>query len=90
MKKEQYAGVQSHESELLSQSKAPLSPLFLDQTEAEKSFFGDWASPLSQGLDDCPPPPPTHLSERLDPPLSVTSSTRYSELAGLYGIQFKI
>ena len=36
----------------------PLSPLFLDQTEAEKSFFWDWASPLSQGLDDCPPPPP--------------------------------
>ena len=64
----------------------PLSPLFLDQTEAEKSFFGDWASPLSQGLDDCP----LHLSERLDRPLSVTSSTRYSELAGSYGIQFKI
>ena len=67
----------------------PLSPLFLDQTEAEKSFFWDWASPLSQGLGDYPPPPP-HLSERLDPPLSVTSSTRYSELAGSYGIQFKI
>ena len=39
----------------------PLSPLFLDQTEAEKSFFWALASPLSQGLDDrrpSPPPPP--------------------------------
>ena len=38
----------------------PLSPLFLDQTEAEKNFFWDWAYPLSQGLDDCPPHPPPH------------------------------
>jgi len=34
--------------------------LFLDQTEArraEKKFFGDWAPPLSKGLDDRPLPP---------------------------------
>ena len=68
----------------------PLSPLFLDQTEAEKNFFWDWAYPLSQGLDDCPTPPPPPLSKGLDPTVSVTSSTRYSELAGSYGIQFKI
>ena len=44
-------------------------PLFLDQTE--KNFFGDRASPLSQGLDDRPPPfpPPPPLCECLDPPL---------------------
>ena len=44
-------------------------PLFLDQTEArrvEKNFF-ETAAPLSQGLDDRPPPLP--LSEGLDPPL---------------------
>ena len=37
-------------------------PLFLDQTEAQraqKNFFGDWPPPLSQGLDDRSPPPPT-------------------------------
>ena len=35
-------------------------PLFLDQTEdqrVEKKFFSD-RPPLSQGLDDHPPPPP--------------------------------
>ena len=35
-------------------------PLFLDQTEdqrVEKKFF-ETAPPLSQGLDDRPPPPP--------------------------------
>ena len=45
-------------------------PLFFDQNEtqrAEKNFFGD-RTPLSQGLDERPPPPPT-LSEGLDPPL---------------------
>ena len=49
----------------------PAPPLFLDQTEAwraEKKFFLDHSSPLFQGLDDCPPPPPT-LSEGLDLPL---------------------
>ena len=43
-------------------------PLFLDQNEArraEKNFFE--TAPLSQGLDDCSPPP---LSESLDPPLA--------------------
>ena len=51
--------------------KAPLPPLFLDQTEARKAvkiFVWDWASPLiwgSGGLDDpapfgSPPPPPPH------------------------------
>ena len=40
----------------------PAPPLFLDQTE--KIFFGDRASPLSQGLDDrLPPFPPPPLSE---------------------------
>ena len=37
------------------------TPLILDQTEArkaEKKFFCDRASPLSQGLDDRPSPPP--------------------------------
>ena len=38
----------------------PPHPLFLDQTEAqraEKTFFGDRASPvLSQSLEDRPPP----------------------------------
>ena len=34
-------------------------PLFLDENEvrrAEKKFFGRPSPPLSQGLDDCPPP----------------------------------
>ena len=35
--------------------------------EGPKRFFGDWVSPLSQGLDD--PPPLRPLSECLDPPL---------------------
>ena len=39
--------------------------LFLDQTEAKpdglKKFFGDWARPLSQGLDDRVPPSPPYL-----------------------------
>ena len=35
-------------------------PLFLDQTEARRApqKFLETAPPLSQGLDDCPPPPP--------------------------------
>ena len=43
--------------------------LFLDQTgaqTAEKIFFWDRVPLLSQGLNDCAPPP---LSEGLDPPL---------------------
>ena len=59
----------------------PPSPLFLDQTETRKAvkiFVCDWASPLIWG------------SGGLDPPLPVTSSTTYSELAGSYGIQLKI
>ena len=46
-------------------------PLFLDQTEdqrVEKKFFSD-RPPLSQGLDDHPPPPPT-LSEGRGPSCS--------------------
>ena len=48
--------------------KGPGPPLFLDQTEApraEKKFFWDRASPVSQGLDDRAPA----LSECLDSPL---------------------
>ena len=39
----------------------PRPPLFLDQNEArraEKKLFWGWAPTLSQGMDDCPPPPP--------------------------------
>ena len=36
--------------------------------EGSKKFFWRPASPLCQGLDDCPPSP-TPLSEGLDPPL---------------------
>ena len=44
-----------------------LSPLFLDQTEAqraEKLFFGDWPPRLSKGLDKSPltPTPTTSIS----------------------------
>ena len=43
-------------------------PLFLDQTEARrpKKIFLENTPPLSQGLDDRPPP---SLAEGLDPPL---------------------
>ena len=45
-------------------------PLFLDQNEArraeKKIFEAGHLPPLSQGLDDRPPPP---LSEGLSPPL---------------------
>ena len=44
-------------------------PLILDQTEAQKNFF-ETTCPLSQGLDDRTPPPPTPLSEGLDLPLN--------------------
>ena len=43
--------------------------LFLHQTEArkaEKKIFGDWAIPLSKGMDDRAPPP---RSGGLDPPV---------------------
>ena len=50
----------------------PSPPLIFRQTEAqraEKTFFGDRASPaLSQSVDDRPPPP-LFLSESLDPSL---------------------
>ena len=49
------------------QARGPAPLLFLDQTDVwrvENNFFWDWP-PLSQGLDDCPPPPP----EGLDLPL---------------------
>ena len=57
----------------------PPPPLFLDQTEAqrtEKTFFLDRIpSPLSKGLDD-----PRFLSEGLDPPLIVYSPTSMCDL----------
>ena len=43
-------------------------PLYLDQIEAEKYFFGRPRPLLPQGLDDHPPTPPL-LSEGLHPPL---------------------
>ena len=49
------------------QGRGPGPPLFSDQNEArmaEKKFFGD-RPPLSQDLDDPPPPP----SEGLDLPM---------------------
>ena len=54
------------------QGTGPATPLFLDQTEArkvEKKILLETCSPLSQGLDDRPQPPPPPLSEGLDPPL---------------------
>ena len=67
----------------------------LDQTEARRAvkilletgpppYLRVWMTAAPQ------PPLPPPLSEGMDPPVSVTSSTRYSELAGSYGIQFKI
>ena len=47
----------------------PGSPLIFRlklSRKGRKHLFGDRPSPLSQCLDDCPPPP---LSEGLDPPL---------------------
>ena len=54
--------------------EGPPPPLFFDQNEARRTEknFGETAPPLSQGLDDPSPPPPTPLSEGLDPPLSRT------------------
>ena len=48
----------------------PAPRLILDQNEArraEKHFFEPALPPLSEGLDDRPPLPPT-LSESMDPP----------------------
>ena len=68
----------------------------LDQTEVRRAV----KVPLETGpppylrvwMTAAPHPPPPHppLSEGMDPPMSVTSSTRHSELKGSYGIQFKI
>ena len=41
-------------------------PLFLDENEGQKKFFLRPGPPLSQGLDDRPPP----LSDGLNPPLN--------------------
>ena len=52
-------------------SRGPDTPLFLVETEArgaEKQFFWDPPSPLSQALHDHAPPP---LSEGLDLPLVI-------------------
>ena len=48
--------------------------LHLKLQGSNKFFFGDWASPLSQGLDD---PRPLPLSECLDPPLQKTVKSAY-------------
>ena len=68
----------------------------LDQTEVRRAvkipletgpppYLRVWMTAAPQ-----PPPPTPPLSEGMDPPVSVTSSTRHSELEGSYGIQFKI
>ena len=57
-------------------------PFFLDQTEAqraEKNFF-ETGPPLSQGLDDRPPPSPP-LSEGLDPPMGMILLLDYFPLS---------
>ena len=64
----------------------PPPPLFLDQTEArraEKNFFWDRGPPLSQGLDDRPPPSPSPslLSEGLDPPMGMILLLDYFPLS---------
>ena len=46
----------------------PGPPLLLDQTEAprgKKIFFWRLPPRLLKGLDDCPPPPPSPLSQLL-------------------------
>ena len=51
-------------------------PLIFGQTEArraEKPFFQTAPLPLSQGLDD---PPPPSLSEGVDPPLDLTPESQ--------------
>ena len=54
------------------------TPLILDQTEArkaEKKFFCDRASPLSQGLDDRPSPPPNPLILRSGSATALSTET---------------
>ena len=54
------------------------TPLILDQTEArkaEKKFFCDRASPLSQGLDDRPSPPPHPLILRSGSATALSTET---------------
>ena len=58
--------------------RGPGPPLFLDQTDAQRVEIKCFLRPgplLSQGLDDRPPPP-TPLSEGLDPPLNVMPSVQ--------------
>lgn len=57
----------------------PLLPLFLDQTKARRAEKTT-PTPLSQGLDDRPAPPP--LSENLDPPLGGTTFVERFNLKG--------
>ena len=47
--------------------------LHLKLEGSNKFLFGDWASPLSQGLDDPHPP----LSQGLDPPLQKKMKSGY-------------
>lgn len=55
--------------------QVPTLPLFLDQTEPRKAVKKILRppSPLSQGLSDSTPPPPT-LSVDLDPPQICTQN----------------
>ena len=61
----------------------PGSPLFLDQTEAQKAEKHFWdQDPLHQGLDDRPPPTPPPLSEGLDPPLDCDTQVKWKTRLG--------
>ena len=58
-------------------------PLFLDQTEARRAppKFLETAPPLSQGLDDCPPPIPGAGGWPPPPPPRIWRSESTTELA---------
>ena len=47
--------------------EGPGGPASSPLDQREEIFLGDWAPPLSKGLDDPPPPlPPPSLSQDLD------------------------
>ena len=44
--------------------EGPGGPASSPLDQREEIFLGDWAPPLSKGLDDPPPPPPSLLISR--------------------------